>query len=124
MADIAQSVADLLADLRRQDIVVRADGDHLNVKARRAIPPDVLRDIAEHKPALLTYLRANLAEAEAAYHALWLRGCHLDDQSRAARADGDAELVASLRAELIALVEGPYAEARRCYLAARVGAGE
>ncbi|MHB1006588.1 MAG: TubC N-terminal docking domain-related protein [Chloroflexota bacterium] len=124
MADNATDLIELLAGLRQQGIRVTADGDHLNVKARQVIPPATLRDIAEHKPALLAHLRATLADAEAVYHQLWLRGCHLDDQSRAAKAAGDTELAARLRAELVTLIDGPYTEARRRYMATWPGAGQ
>ena len=116
------TLTEVLAELGRLGIVATAKGDRLHLDAPRGALTTALRSaLAEHKPALLLHLvRATdeVAEAEGEYHRLWLRCCHLDDQLQAAKEDGAAEQVEWLRAELSALVDGPYTAARLRYDAA------
>ena len=73
---------------------------------------DERNEINEQRPC------ATLADAPTEYHRLWLRCCHLDDQLQAAKADCNEERAARVRAELSALIDGPYTAARLRYDAA------
>lgn len=54
---MASSVADLLAELNRLGVQLKADGDRLGFGPRGLVPPDLADRIRAHKAELLALVR-------------------------------------------------------------------